>query len=224
MALEGSLQEELKPRNRFIPILLTLVALNAFATVIWYAYNWGKGSLDDSALPVIASDDTPIKVRPADEGGLEIPHQDKLVLNSGAEAGTVEHLLPPPEEPIALSIVDAKQAGVQIEGLGHQLEASKPNPPVVAVEAADEVVAPEPKRRHRQRWSRMRQAAPASTSEALAPAPEPAASACTGQPCKRRRCPPTAASCFNWRPCRIPRRRKRSGHECRRPIRTFSAA
>lgn len=137
LTLEGALHEDLNPRSRWLPIALTLVALIAFATVIWYAYNWGKGSLDSSALPVIARDSGPIKVRPADEGGVEIPDQDKLIFDGSletAESGRVEHLLPAPEEPVDLSIVAAKEAGVTVQGLGHQLEASKPASPVVTVE------------------------------------------------------------------------------------------
>lgn len=136
-ALEGALREELKPRRPWLPILLTLVALLAFATVIWYAYNWGKGSLDSSALPVIASDSSPIKVRPADEGGVVIPDQDKLIFDSTLETGesaAVEHLLPAPEEPVDLSGMAAKQDAIQVEGLGHQLQASPPPSDVATVE------------------------------------------------------------------------------------------
>jgi len=129
--LEGALRAELRPGGRWLPILLTVVALAAFATVIWYAYNWGKGSLDTSALPVITGDGGPVKVRPADEGGVEIPDQDKLIFDSGLDGsldggkgGTVEHLLPAPEEPVDLSSVAARQESAAAAGLGHQLSAS----------------------------------------------------------------------------------------------------
>ena len=128
-ALEGALRADLKRHSRWLPILLTLVALTAFATVIWYAYNWGKGSLDAGALPVIAGDSNPIKVRPADEGGVEIPDQDKLIFDSsldGQESGTVEHLLPSPEEPLDLARAADQPQGLAVEGLGHQLVASPP--------------------------------------------------------------------------------------------------
>jgi cell division septation protein DedD len=135
-----------RPRSRFIPILLCVVALNAFGTVIWYAYNWGKGSLDDGALPVVTVDGDPIKVRPAEEGGLVILHQDKLVLNNGLEGSenqVVEHLLAPPEVPQDLAFSRAKEDGGEIATLGHQLQASKPSPDVaVVIVEAEEVVPP----------------------------------------------------------------------------------
>jgi cell division septation protein DedD len=133
-------------RSRIIPILLCVVALNAFGTVIWYAYNWGKGSLDDGALPVVTADGDPIKVRPAEEGGLVILHQDKLVLNNGLEGSenqVVEHLLALPEVPQDLAFSKAKEEGGEIATLGHQLQASKPSPDVaIVIVEAEEVVSP----------------------------------------------------------------------------------
>jgi cell division septation protein DedD len=141
-----ALESGRRPRSRFIPILLSVVALNAFGTVIWYAYNWGKGSLDDSALPVVTADGDPIKVRPAEEGGLVILHQDKLVLNTGLESPesqVVEHLLAPPEVPQELAFSRAKEEGGEIATLGHQLQASKPSPDVaVLIVEAEEVIPP----------------------------------------------------------------------------------
>jgi septal ring-binding cell division protein DamX len=70
--------------------------------VVWYAYNWNEGQLSPGALPVIAAKDGPIKERPTEEGGLEIPYRDRAVLNEGLDeeaAEAVEHLLPPPDEP-----------------------------------------------------------------------------------------------------------------------------
>jgi cell division septation protein DedD len=153
-----------RPRSRIIPILLCLVALNAFGTVIWYAYNWGKGSLDDGALPVVTADGDPIKVRPAEEGGLVILHQDKLVLNNGLEGSenlVVEHLLALPEVPQDLAFSRAKEEGGEIATLGHQLQASKPSPDVaIVIVEAEEVLPPSAP-------------APASKStEAAIPAPE----------------------------------------------------
>ena len=47
--------------------------------------------------------DDPVKVKPENPGGMEVPYQDRLVLNqpqSGDAANaSVERLLPPPETP-----------------------------------------------------------------------------------------------------------------------------
>lgn len=88
--------------RRLLPIGLAAVALVAFAGVIWYAYHWGIGAIEPEELPVIRADSGPIKIRPEEPGGLEVPHQDKLVLNEIApdpEKPQVERLLPPPEVP-----------------------------------------------------------------------------------------------------------------------------
>lgn len=56
-------------------------------------------------LPLIEAEGTPAKVHPADRGGVEVPHQDRLIydrLAGEAEATQpkVERLLPPPEDPL----------------------------------------------------------------------------------------------------------------------------
>jgi cell division septation protein DedD len=91
-------------KSRILPILTSVAALAVFGAVVWYAYNWNEGQLSPGALPVIAAKDGPIKERPTEEGGLEIPYRDRAVLNEGLDeeaAEAVEHLLPPPDEPIA---------------------------------------------------------------------------------------------------------------------------
>jgi len=90
-------------KSRILPILTSVAALAVFGAVVWYAYNWNEGQLSPGALPVIAAKDGPIKERPAEEGGLVIPYRDRAVLNEGLDeegAEAVEHLLPPPDEPV----------------------------------------------------------------------------------------------------------------------------
>ncbi len=88
--------------KRLLPAGIAVLALVGFASLIWYAYSWGKGTVDLDGLPVIKTETGPEKVRPEREGGLEVPHQDKALLNSQgqATADSVEHLLPPPEAPL----------------------------------------------------------------------------------------------------------------------------
>jgi len=90
---------------------------------LYYVYTWGVGQrerpLHRSELPVVAAEEGPEKVRPEDPGGMEVRHQDKLVLNEGgAPEGEpkVERLLPPPEDPQPLpeaerAAEDATEAG-----------------------------------------------------------------------------------------------------------------
>jgi hypothetical protein len=64
----------------------------------------GGRQITGPGLPVIKADDRPIKVRPDDRGGMQVPNQDKLVyqrMDGGEGDGKVERLLPPPEQPKA---------------------------------------------------------------------------------------------------------------------------
>lgn len=66
----------------------------------------GSKHIDPVAqVPVIKADERPVKARPADPGGMEVPNQDKLIYERlGSAAGNepeVERLLPAPETPQA---------------------------------------------------------------------------------------------------------------------------
>lgn len=91
-------------RSRALGAFLATFALAAFAGVVWYAYDRGLQAGSEATAPLIQADPSPIKVRPEQPGGLEVPNQDKLVygaLRPGQDRGeTVERLLPPPEAPV----------------------------------------------------------------------------------------------------------------------------
>lgn len=102
--------EEASPRRRWLPIGIALVALGGFSGIVWYAYNKGTGgSSDPATAPLVRADQNPVKVKPDQPGGLDVPHQDKLVLNSG-EQPKVERILPPPESPLPRPAAPAPQA------------------------------------------------------------------------------------------------------------------
>ncbi|HYD68024.1 SPOR domain-containing protein [Azospirillum sp.] len=87
-----------------------VVGIAAFAGVIVFAYGRGDRVAPDGGPPLLEADATPHKLRPEQPGGLDVPHQDKLVydrLNGKATTGrgTVEHLLPPPEQPLPRPVV-----------------------------------------------------------------------------------------------------------------------
>ncbi|WPZ32973.1 SPOR domain-containing protein [Thalassobaculum sp. OXR-137] len=90
-------------RSRAIGAFLATFALTAFAGVVWYAYDRGLHAGSEATAPLIQADPSPIKVRPEQPGGLDVPNQDKLVygaLRPGqGEDSSVERLLPPPEKP-----------------------------------------------------------------------------------------------------------------------------
>lgn len=62
----------------------------------------GGRSGGNSSVPVVQADQRPLKVRPDDRGGMQVPNQDKLVyerMEPGEGDGKIERLLPPPEVP-----------------------------------------------------------------------------------------------------------------------------
>ncbi len=143
------------PRRRALPMVVALVALAGFAGIVWYAYDWGLGQADTARLPVILAETEPIKSRPESPGGLEVPHQDKLVLNEvvpDLDKPQVERLLPPPETPRpppAPSAVEVEIPVPPIETAAGPLDeptlSTEPSPPPPVLERAEaEAPAPEP--------------------------------------------------------------------------------
>jgi cell division septation protein DedD len=97
--------EEADPQpRRVLRILGALLVMTLFAGGLWFAYVEGArhagGSGDGGDIPLIRADARPIKVKPADPGGMPIPDRNMLIYSQNRPI--VEHLLPPPERPIAL--------------------------------------------------------------------------------------------------------------------------
>ena len=92
---------------------IALLAVVLFLSVVWYAYTWGSRSAATGDVPVVAAPEGDEKVEPEDPGGMDVPHQDKLVLNQdgAGESGEVERLLPPPEEPRPPETSQSTQSG-----------------------------------------------------------------------------------------------------------------
>ena len=92
-------------RRRRLTLAALAVGLAALGTVGGYIY-YQLTALDDGGereVPLIRADDSPIKKRPDDPGGMAIPNQDKLIydaLRDTAEEEKADVLLPPPEEPL----------------------------------------------------------------------------------------------------------------------------
>ncbi len=98
----AELEADLRGRRSLVPVVTALAAVFCFGAIVWYAYTWGTGKMTSEELPVVRAEPMPEKVKPEQPGGMEVPYQDKLVLNdgaAGAEAPQVERLLPAPETP-----------------------------------------------------------------------------------------------------------------------------
>jgi len=80
--------------------LITIVVLAVLIGGGVYAF-WPDTPPDPADIPTIAAEEN-YKQKPADPGGIDIPHQDVRVydqLEGKGTAAPVEHLLPPPETP-----------------------------------------------------------------------------------------------------------------------------
>jgi hypothetical protein len=76
-------------------LLLLLGGLWAAATFLW--------PQDDGKIAILKAETDAFKVKPEQAGGMQIPHQDKLVFNTVSnegKGGMVERVLPAPEQPV----------------------------------------------------------------------------------------------------------------------------
>ena len=92
------------PPRRVLRIVGALLVMALFAGGLWFAYVEGArhmaGTGGSGDIPLIRADTRPMKVKPAEPGGMPIPDRDMLIY--GQNRPMVEHLLPPPEQPMAL--------------------------------------------------------------------------------------------------------------------------
>ncbi|OYQ32817.1 hypothetical protein CHU95_18905 [Niveispirillum lacus] len=101
----GYYQAELPRRRNLLNIGVIAGAVIVFGGIIFYAYNQGMRAGTESVAPILRADTSPTKIRPEQPGGMEVPHQDKLVYDrlnpaNSTPPGEVERLLPPPEAPM----------------------------------------------------------------------------------------------------------------------------
>jgi len=79
---------------------------------VFFAYRSGQTPAEGDAPPLITAETGPIKIAPSEPGGMDIPNQDKLLLNKGAgqPGQQTEQLLPPPEQPVLPQVEAAPPA------------------------------------------------------------------------------------------------------------------
>ena len=81
---------------------LVIAAVFAFGILLYFGYASPRG--DNGELPVVTADDSPIKSKPENPGGMDVPHQDATIYNelsgSNQKDAEVEHLLPGAETPM----------------------------------------------------------------------------------------------------------------------------
>ena len=166
--LEPTLPSEEPKGRRWLPATIALVALGGFSGIVWYAYNQGASQSNGGAVPLVQADAGPLKTRPTDPGGMDVPNQDKLILNGQAvdvAGGKVERLLPPPEAPMAKPVAPQPQAAQIAAAAPPALNAARPAPPAPAQQQASPILVPSPA-------PQVAAAAPRATVQ-TAPQPQP---------------------------------------------------
>jgi SPOR domain len=139
-------EREVRPRFRgAVATLAALLVMGFFAGGLWLAYHeglrhatGGGAGAGSGEVPLIRADERPTKVKPEKPGGMEIPDRDKLIYTQKRAA--VEHLLPPPEKPMARP--GTPSAAVQPEPL--PLSAAPANAPGAATSAPAAAMPAEP--------------------------------------------------------------------------------
>ena len=101
-------------RLRLLGVAAAVLVMGVFAGGLWLAYLAGTrhaagGSADE--VPLIRADTRPMVVRPAEPGGLKVPDRNMLIYDPGKQM--VEHLLPPPEQPMARPTAAAAPAATR---------------------------------------------------------------------------------------------------------------
>jgi len=146
-------------RRRALPMAVAAIALVGFGALVWYAYDWGTSGSVTGVAPVIEAQAGPDKVKPTEEGGIEVPNQEATVLNPGASQPKTEVLMPPPEEPVApppappapavASAPAPEQPAVVLspapaaaQPVGTQPAAAPPSPPPATTAAATQPSVP----------------------------------------------------------------------------------
>jgi cell division septation protein DedD len=90
-------------RRRLWPLGAAAVLLVAAGGVAWLVYDRTPAAPGGGEVPYVAADAGPEKIRPQQEGGIEVPNQDIRVyneLNGSKPAQESEVLLPLPEAPM----------------------------------------------------------------------------------------------------------------------------
>src|SRR6266481_5847649 len=95
-------EQAARGRLRWLPYALSLTAIVVFAGIVWWAYQAILDAPKNGPVPVIAADQTPPKVPPADQGAATRSGQEKTVYDQISGANTqpkTEVLLPPLKRP-----------------------------------------------------------------------------------------------------------------------------
>ena len=120
-------------RRRSIGMAITAAAAIVCAGGLWVAYQHFQSVPPDSAdIPIIRADRSATKIKPPDNSNAAAPDEDEGVYSMGKPSGNAEHLLPPPEEPMAKPAPASPPSAQEIETAAAALPPSIATPPPAA--------------------------------------------------------------------------------------------
>jgi SPOR domain len=125
--------------HRGLAVVLALGVMGLSAGGLWVGYRLSTGRAPSGGIPLIHADTDPIKVKPDDPGGMEIPNRDRFVFNPKGGM-PVERLLPPPETPLPRPVPTANNTVPPPSA--EPVAAPAPSAPVAAPAPAPVVPAP----------------------------------------------------------------------------------
>jgi hypothetical protein len=116
-----------------------------------FAYRAGQNGATGGQPPLITADPSPVKIVPENPGGMEVPNQDKLILNkmAGQQTQEPEQLLPPAEQPMPPPAEPAPAPSASVPGAtngatGTMAAVAPAPPPTAAPPALTPAPAPAP--------------------------------------------------------------------------------
>jgi hypothetical protein len=121
-------------RNRLL-VLVALVVIAGGAAWAWVSSHRAP----EGPVPVIAADATPEKVKPEDEGGMQVPNQNVEILNGQSTTAEQPAVLPPPEQPVAPptnETTDQANAAPQAPAITDAPKPAEPTPPATTDQSA----------------------------------------------------------------------------------------
>ncbi|GAB2178626.1 SPOR domain-containing protein [Dongia sp. agr-C8] len=133
-------------RNRLM-VLAAIVVIAGGAAWAWVSSH----RTPEGPVPVITADSSPEKVKPEDEGGMQVPNQNVEILNGQATTDEQPAITPPPEQPVSPPMTESTDEANAASQAPAITDAPKPAEPSAsdAVPSVDaptipSVAAPEP--------------------------------------------------------------------------------
>ncbi|MDV7338767.1 SPOR domain-containing protein [Terasakiella sp. A23] len=124
--------------GKAIKLFLAVTVVAGLGGGAWYFV--GGGPTDADNVPVVRAEVAPMKEKPSDPGGMDVPNRDKTVYNRVSGENTepkLERLLPRPEKPMAKPEKGIALPPMPESGTGAAM--SKELPPMPVVEKAPEI-------------------------------------------------------------------------------------